>query len=77
MKKKLIIGVLALCSMMLVVGSVFAIQTYNVKYSEPYSGIDYKKENNQGKSGDFIQGLIFAPMIITKAVCENHEIISN
>ena len=77
MKKKLIIGVLALCSMMLVVGSVFAIQTYNVKYSESYSGIDYKKENNQEKSGDYLQALIFAPMVITKAICENHEIISN
>ena len=77
MKKKLIMGVLVLCSMILVVGSVFAIQTYNVKYSESYSGIDYKKENNQEKSGDCIQSLIFAPMVITKAICENHEIISN
>ena len=77
MKKKLIISVLVLCSMILVVGSVFAIQTYNVKYSESYSDIDYKKENNQEKSGDYIQGLILAPMVITKAICQNHEIISN
>ncbi len=77
MKKKLTIGVLILCSMLLVAGSVFAIQTYNVKYSEPYSDIDYKKENYQVKSGDYIQSLIFAPMVITKAICVNHEIISN
>ncbi len=73
MKKKLTIGVLILCSMLLVAGSVFAIQTCNVKYSD----IDYKKENYQEKSGDSIQGLIFAPMVITKAICENHEILSN
>jgi hypothetical protein len=77
MKKKLIMGVLVLCSMILVVGSVFAIQTYNVKYSESYSDIDYKKENNQEESDDYIQSLVFAPMVITKTICKNHEIISN
>jgi hypothetical protein len=100
MKKKLIFGVLVLCSMVLVVGSVFAIQTYNVKCSDVFledegynqkindkkpglkcseykSGTDYNNENNQGKPGDYIQGFILAPMVITKVVCENHEIISN
>ncbi len=100
MKKKLIIGVLVLCSMILVAGSVFAIQTYNVKYSDVFlederynqkihdkkpglkcseynSGTDYNNENNQEESGDYIQGLILTPMIITKTICENHEIISN
>ncbi len=100
MNKKLIIGVLVLCSMILVVGYAFAIESGNVKNSDLFledegynqkindkkPGLkcseynfrtDYNNENYQGKSGDFIQGLIFAPMIITKAVCENHEIISN
>ncbi len=100
MKKKLIIGVLVLCSMILVVGSAFAIESGNVKNSDLFledegykqiindkkpglkcsefnSGTDYNNENNQGKSVDFIQGLVFAPMIITKAICENHEMISN
>ena len=94
MKKKLIIGVLVLISIVLVVGSVFAIQSDNVKnsnvyladesynqkihdkkpdlkYSESYSGTDYNNENNQLKSGDYIQGLILAPMVITKAICQN------
>ncbi len=100
MKKKLIMGVLVLCSLILIVSSVFAIQTYNVKYSnvfledelynqkiqnkkpgfictESYSDIDYRNENNQEKSSDYIQNLILAPMVITKAICDNHEIISN
>ena len=100
MKKNLIIGVLVLCSMVLVVGSVFAIQTYSVKCSDVFledegynqkindkkpdlkcsdynSDTDYNNENNQEKSGDYLQALIFAPMAIMEAVCENHEIISN
>ncbi len=99
MKKNLIIGVLVLCSMVLVVGSVFAIQTYSVKCSDVFledegynqkindkkpdlkcsdynPDTDYNNENNQEKSGDYLQGLIFAPMVIMEAVCENHEIIS-
>ena len=99
MKKNLIIGVLVLCSMVLVVGSVFAIQTCSVKYSDVFledegynqkindkkpdlkcsdynPDTDYNNENNQEKSGDYLQGLIFAPMVIMEAVCENHEIIS-
>ncbi len=100
MKKKLIIGVLVLCSMILVVGSVFAIQFGNVKNSdvflenerynqktqyknsgficsESYTNTDNNNENNQRKSGDYIQGLILTPMVITKTICENYEIISN
>jgi len=99
MKKKLIIGVLVLCSMVCEVGSVFAIQFGNVKnsnvflederynqkihdkkpgfkWSESYTCTDYN-ENNQGKSGDYIQGLSLAPMVLTKTICENYEIISN
>lgn len=103
MMKKLIIGVAALCSTITVVGSVFAIQSYNVKNShvlsenrhycqnivnkitgynssEPCYGTDNNnknKENNQEDYGDYLQGLIIAPMIITKTISENHDIICN
>ena len=74
MKKKLITCVLILCSLILIVNSAFAIQTYNVKYSKVFLE---DEGYNQEKPGDYIQGLILTPMVITKAVCENHEIISN
>ncbi len=61
MNKKLIIGVLVLCSMTLVVGSVFAIQYGKVKNpgfkcseSPYYYSVN---NNNQEKSGDYIQAL--------------------
>ena len=82
MRTRFIIIILALCSIKLIVGSVFAVQIYNVedpdfKCSRPYSGAYYNNGNNQGKAGDCIQGLILAPMVITKAFCDNRKIISS
>ena len=45
MKKKLIIGVLVLCSMILVVGSVFAIESGNVKNSDLFLEDEGYNEN--------------------------------
>ncbi len=82
MKITLMGCVLVLSSIILVVGSVFAIQFCNVKNpdfkcSGSYSDTDYIIENNQKKAGDFFQGLILAPMVITKTFCDNREIISS
>ena len=100
MKKKLIMTASVLCSVVLLVGSAFAVQSGKVKnsnfflekecynqeiqnkkpgfkFSASYSGTDYNNENKQSKSGDYIKGFILAPMVITKTICENHEIISS
>ncbi len=81
MKKNLIIGVLVLCSMVLVVGSVFAIQTYSVKCSDVFledEGYNQNNsENKQEKSGDFMQGLLLMPAILAETIGENQVIVSN
>ena len=101
MKKRLIMGSLMLCCMILVtaIGSAFsrklgeektpnvflASEYYNMKihdkktefkHTEPYTGLEYKNENLNGKSGDHLQGLIMAPIVIVKAIKENPMIAS-
>ena len=46
------------------------------KHTEPYTGLDYKNENLNVKSGDHFQGLIMAPILIVKAIDENPVILS-
>ncbi len=81
MKKKMIISVFVLCSMILVVGSVFAIQSSNVKNSNIYLEDERYNQNNsenkQEKSGDFMQGLILMPAVLVETICENQVIVSN
>ncbi len=50
--------------------------TPELKSTEYHSRTDYN-ENSQKKPGNLIQGLLWAPVIITKVVSDNHEIISN
>ena len=101
MKKKLIMGSLILCFMILVtaIGSAFARKLgeeenpnfflaskhYNLKihdnktefkHTEPCSGLGYKNENLNDKPGDFLQGLIMSPIVISKTIGENPVIIS-
>ncbi len=37
---------------------------------------EYKNENSNGKSGDHLQGLMMAPILIVKAIDEYPEIVS-
>ena len=46
------------------------------KHTEPYTGLEYKNENLNGKSGDHLQALIMAPILIVQAFEENPVIIS-
>ena len=46
------------------------------KHTGPYTGLDYKNENINGKSGDHLQGIIMAPISIVKAIKENPMIAS-
>ncbi len=46
------------------------------KHTEPYTGLEHKNENLNGKSGDHLQGLIIAPIFIIKAIEENPVIVS-
>lgn len=46
------------------------------KHTESYTGLEYKNENLNGKSGDHLQGLIMAPIFIVKAIKENPVIVS-
>ncbi len=64
---------------------ILASQCYNVKihdkkielkHNYPYSGLDYKNESINGESGDCLQGLIMAPMVIMKTIGENPVFIS-
>ena len=64
---------------------ILASEHYNVKihdkktefkHTEPDSGLDYKNENLDGKSGDHMQALIMAPILIVKAIEENPVIVS-
>ena len=101
MMKRLIMGCLIVCCMILVTakGSVFArrlgedknpnvilaSERYNMKiqykqtelkHTDPYSGLDYKNENLNEEPGDFLHGLIMAPIVIMKTIEENPAIIS-
>ena len=100
MKKRMIMGSLMLCCMILVtaIGSAFsrklgdekenvflASEHYNMKihdkktefkHTKPYTGLDYKNENLNGKSSDHLQALIMAPILIVKAIEENPVIVS-
>ena len=88
MKKRMIMGSLMLCCMILVtaIGSAFArklgdekenvflaSEHYNMKIHDKKT--EYKNENLNGKSGDHLQGLIMTPMLIAKAIDENPVII--
>ncbi len=46
------------------------------KHTEPFTDLEYKKENLNGKSGGHFQGLIMAPILIAKAIDEYPEIVS-
>ncbi len=46
------------------------------KHTEPYTGLEYKNENLNGKSGGHFQGLIMAPLLIAKAIDENPVIVT-
>jgi len=101
MMKRLIMGGLIVCCMLLVTAKgsvfarrlvedknpnvVFASEHYDVKirykktelkHADPYSGLDYKNENLNEGPGDYLQGLIMAPIAIMKTFGENPVIIS-
>lgn len=101
MKKRLIMGSLMICCMILVTAIGYAIarklgeeknqnvflasEHYNMKihdkktefkHTGSYTGLEYKNENLNGKSGDHLQGLIMAPTFIVKAINENPMIAS-
>ncbi len=46
------------------------------KHTEPNTGLEYKNESLNGKSGGHFQGLIMAPMLIAKAIDENPVIVT-
>ncbi len=98
MMKRLIMGCLIVCCMILVTakGSAFArklgedknpnvilaSERYNMKiqykqtelkHADPY---DYKNENLNEEPGDYLHGLIMAPIVIIKTIGENPVIIS-
>ncbi len=101
MKKRMIMGSLILCCMILVtaMGPAFArkvgeeknpnvflaCEHYNLKihdkkteykHTEPNTGLEYKNENLNRKSGGHLQGLMMAPILIAKAIDENPVIVT-
>ncbi len=46
------------------------------KHTEPNTGLEYKNENMNRKSGGHFQGLIMAPILIAKAFEENPVIVT-
>ena len=53
------------------------VEKTEIKRTEPYTGLDNKNENLNGKPGDSLQGLIMSPAVIMKALAENPSIVSS
>jgi hypothetical protein len=47
-----------------------------LKHTDHYSRLDHKNENLNEEPGDYLQGLIMAPVAIMKTIGENPVIIS-
>ena len=46
------------------------------KHTGPYTGLEHKNENLNGKSGDHLQAIFMAPILIVQAFEENQMIVS-
>ena len=46
------------------------------KHTESNTGLEYKNESLNGKSGGHLQGLIMTPILIVQAIEENPVIVS-